>query len=87
MPPIALGAAQLDAGAHDLEREARLAKFPSDGKSLDLCEIREIANAQATGRFVADIADKMCRRKIVAVEFLVVGTFLFCTCRRRYELT
>ena len=76
-PAVPLGTAEFDACAHDLEREARLAKFPPHREALDLCEIGEIADAKATRRLVADIADQVGRGKIVSVEFFVVRAFLF----------
>ena len=81
--PISFGAAQLDAGAHDGNRKSCSSKFASDGKSFELRKIRKIANSQASGRLVAYIANEMSRRKVVAVKFLLIGTFLFCNVHSR----
>src|SRR5882672_12680731 len=75
-PAVALLPAKLDSGAHQLEREARVAEFPAHRKALDLGKIGEETDAQAARRLIADIAKQMGRRQIVAVELFLVGTFL-----------
>src|SRR5262245_47294472 len=66
-PLISLGPAQLDCRAHELEREARVAKLLAYRQPLDLGEIREVANADAARRLVADVTEQVRAREIVAV--------------------
>src|SRR3982074_2766020 len=77
-PLIAFRAAELDAGANDLEREPSIAKFVSHGEPLDLCEICEITNSQTAGWLVTDISKQMSCGEIVSVELLVIWAFLLC---------
>src|SRR3954469_149744 len=74
--PIALGAAQFDAGADDLKCQPGLPKLLADCEALDLRKVGEIANTEASGRLVADVADEVSCRKIVPVELLVIRAFL-----------
>src|SRR6187401_571249 len=73
---VALSAAELDACADNLERQTCLAKFFADRESLDLCEISEIANAEASGRFITNVTNQVSCGKVVAIKFLVVRTLL-----------
>src|SRR5215471_1087201 len=74
--PIAFLPAKLDARADELERQPRVAEFLANGEALDFRKIGEEAESEASGRLVADISDQVRRREIVAVEFLLIRTFL-----------
>src|ERR1700730_7920740 len=73
---IAFHFAKLDTGPHEMRRQTRTAEFLSNRESLDLGEIGEITNAHAAGGLVADVTEKMRRREVVTVEFLLVRTLL-----------
>src|ERR1700744_2845487 len=74
--PIAFHLAELDGSTHKLEGQSRGAEFLADRQTLDLGEIREIANPDAARRLAPDIPDKVRGRHVIAVEFFVIGAFL-----------
>src|SRR5262249_10216286 len=61
----------LDGCLHQLERDPRAAELMAHRKPLDLGEFAKEADAQAARRLVADIAKKVRRAEIVAVELLL----------------
>ncbi len=80
---VALHPAHLDAGADHLLRKLVAAEFTSHGEALQLGEAGEVANAEAGGRLLPDIAEQVGRRKIIAVEFFAVSGSAARPCRPR----
>jgi hypothetical protein len=69
---IALDPGQLDPGPDEREGHARVAVLGPHRQALDLGEVGEEPDPQAPRRLVADIADQVGGREIVAVEFLLI---------------
>src|SRR5437763_6466665 len=74
---VALGAAQLNACARDLKRQARFAKFLTDRQSFDFCKLSEIPNAEASSRLVTNVTDQVSCGKIIPVKLLLIRALLF----------
>jgi len=67
-PAIALFLAKLEPRINQLEGGAGLAELLADYQPFKLCELGKKAHPQVTGRFVADIGQKMRGSQIVAVD-------------------
>src|SRR6266550_2556915 len=53
-----------------------MTEFLAHREALDFGEVGEVTDTQTSGRLVADIANEMRRGQIIAVEFLLIRTFL-----------
>src|SRR5215207_6425468 len=73
---VALDAAELDAGPHEIEGEARAAELAPNREPLELGEIGEEAGPDAAGRLVVEGAEEVDPAEIVSVELFAEGAIL-----------
>src|SRR6185503_754755 len=73
---IALLLTKFQPGVNQLNSGAAFTELLADRDALELREIREEAQTDATDRFVSHIGQQMRGAEIVAIIFLFIGAFL-----------